>query len=357
MSITNNKFLRRFTTAVLTGIMVVSMVGMNVSATGAEDTTFKFTKTLDMTNAEGANVPNVTFEYSITSGTAVDAANGAPKIEAGVGTPEIGEAEFANTDKIEENTVEKEVTVDFSDVVFPNAGIYRYEISELPTDNTDITNDETATRYLDVYVENTESGLVITHYILIADENLTPDATGEYGEGESSKSAGYTNKYNTYDLNLTKNVEGTMGEKNREFSFTINFNGGSANAGTSFTYNNDTITLDNEGKATLFITLSDEEEISIKGIPSTVIYEVIENINSTDGYSTTVKVNTNDPIESVSTGEITMGAQDNTVVVTNTRNAVNPTGVVMSIMPYALMVALAGVLAFMFLRRRRTNEF
>ena len=36
----------------------------------------------------------------------------------------------------------------------------------------------------------------------------------------------------------------------------------------------------------------------------------------------------------------------------NTRNASTPTGVILNIAPYILMVALAGVLAFFFLRKR-----
>ena len=57
----------------------------------------------------------------------------------------------------------------------------------------------------------------------------------------------------------------------------------------------------------------------------------------------------------VSTGDtpIIMGQKDNAVVVTNSRTADAPaTGVILNIVPYILMVALAGVLAFFFLRKR-----
>lgn len=43
------------------------------------------------------------------------------------------------------------------------------------------------------------------------------------------------------------------------------------------------------------------------------------------------------------------------MTVTNTKNATTPTGVIMNIAPYVLMVALAGGIAFFFLRRKHAE--
>ena len=48
-----------------------------------------------------------------------------------------------------------------------------------------------------------------------------------------------------------------------------------------------------------------------------------------------------------------MGKVCNIVEFTNNRDAVTPTGIVMSFAPYILLVALAGVFAVLFLRKRR----
>lgn len=51
-----------------------------------------------------------------------------------------------------------------------------------------------------------------------------------------------------------------------------------------------------------------------------------------------------------------MGTDDVTATVTNTRETTPPTGVIMTIAPYALMVVLAGAFAVVFLTRRNRAE-
>ena len=48
---------------------------------------------------------------------------------------------------------------------------------------------------------------------------------------------------------------------------------------------------------------------------------------------------------------------DTNITVTNTRNASAPTGIAMTYGPYALMVALAGGMAVLFLRRRNREDY
>lgn len=336
----------RFAAAMMAGMMAVSVMSMNVFAaetgTGGMTTT-SFTKTLDMSEADGASVPDVTFTYEMAPGSGVAATETTPEILPGVGNPTVGNADYDVTDTAVDLT--KNVTVDFSAVTFTKPGIYRYVITEDASANADITNDVNAVRYLDVYVVNGASG---TGYDISAYELTTPGM-------EESKGSGYTNVYTTYQLTLDKVVDGAMGDKGREFDFTIEFTG-PANA--SFTYGDEKITLDADGKASVSgIKLADATpEKVITGIPSTVTYVITENIEVTEGYTTSNTVNGAATEGGTTTGEQTMGKENDKVVFTNNRDAATPTGVIMNIAPYILMVAVAAVFALVFLRKRNHFE-
>lgn len=356
------KIARRLGGALVVGVMMVSMMGMTAFAkTGnVANGEVSFQKTLDMTNAEGASVPAVTFTYEITPGTPVAATANNPEIKAGIGEPVVGSAVYAPVDdaatEVDETALVKTVDIDFSNVAFTEPGIYRYVITEKATNNDDITNDSVAARYLDVYVVNGKNGGFEIASQALLKEAVNPDTGSVYDS--TKKSDGYMNSYTTYELTLDKVVDGTMGDKSKEFEFTINFEG-PANA--SFTYGNEKVTLNNEGKGNIDVMLADATAaFCIKGIPSTVKYTVVENVAKTEGYTTTATVN--DIACNVTSGENaqtlaeqTMGQMKNEVVVTNTKSAVTPTGLILNIAPYILMVALAGVLAFFFLRRRKSE--
>ena len=166
-----------------------------------------------------------------------------------------------------------------------------------------------------------------------------------------SKSDGFTNSYKTYALSLKKVVDGTMGDMGRTYNFTINFEG-PANA--SFKMGEETITLNNAGIGSTNIGLTNGSMKTINGIPSTVKYTVVENINKNDGYTVSYTVGSSDATSATyaTSTEQTMGKTDNAVVCTNLKNAVTPTGIAMTVAPYILMVAVAGIFAILFLRRR-----
>lgn len=352
------KMLQRLAAVMLAGTMMMAM-GTTVFAedapAGNVTGNVSFTKTLDMSQAEGASVPDVTFKYTIASGSEVAATDTTPEILSGAeatGLPTVGTAVYAHTD----TDLRKTVSVDFSKVTFSKPGIYRYVITEQASENADITDDTNATRYLDVYVVNgeTENTYAIDHSVLLPSA-ITPNNAGVYGEGLASKSNGYTNKYTTYQLSLDKVVNGTMGDKSKEFGFTINFSEGPANA--SFTYDGKPVQLDESGNGSVDIKLTDGTQAAvITGIPSTVKYTITENIEAKEGYTTSYKINDGAAIEGRTTGKQAMGTANNAVVCTNMKNAVTPTGIVMNIAPYVLMVAVAAVLAVVFLRRRNNFE-
>lgn len=167
----------------------------------------------------------------------------------------------------------------------------------------------------------------------------------------------FTNEYGTgsvdgkvNDLTVEKVVAGNQGDKNKEFSFTINVTGvDGENYYVTFSKDGvDPITLVSGESQT--ITLADSESATIYGLSEGDTYTVTETDYASDGYTTTI----DGAAANTATGKITA---DKTITVTNTKNVTTPTGIAMTVAPYILMVALAGVFAFLFLRRRNRAEY
>ncbi len=144
-----------------------------------EDVTFQKALVLDA----NANVPDITFEYSIAPGAAVAASSGkmaiiSPSAATGVvGTPTIDTADYNPGDATvtsaegvtltaDQKAALKTLTVDFSNVTFAEPGIYRYLITETSADQQGITYDTqinnandavSKQRTLDVYVTHSDA--------------------------------------------------------------------------------------------------------------------------------------------------------------------------------------------------------
>lgn len=325
----------------------------------------QFKKVLEMQKAEGASVPNVTYTYTIAAGNAIGATANSPEVKAGVGTPSISNVTYTKSDAITQNKVTKNITITFPAGTFTAPGIYRYIITESANTNTDITDVDGNTRYLDVYVVNDDvNGGYKIDATVFKDTAVTPtfDANTKqptYG----GKNEEITDAYTTYELSLDKVVKGSMGNKNQLFDFTINFHGP---ANTSFTFGNQQVDLNEEGNGSVDLSLEDGTAIAeIKGIPSTVTYTVTENLSSLEGYDTTFAIKrgtaASESIAKTSTSEKvtatsqTMTKADNAVVVTNTKETVSPTGIALSITPYALLAGLASALGALFFRRKKLS--
>lgn len=354
------KTIRRLGALAMVLAMAVSVFAVNASAAGDKNT-FTFTKTIDVSDATGANVPAGTYKFTIAPGTAVPATDASPEIKAGVALNNTEATKTVSFSYGDVNT--KNITVNFDGVTFETAGIYRYvinEVVETADKNADMTYD-TAPRYLDVYVVNDNGGVKIDSYIMTTSSAApTKNAAGQWGY--TNKSTGFTNKYKTYSLTLSKEVTGNMADMTQKFDFTIKFEGP---AGASFQYmmskgsvDSQIITLDDDGTYSLTgIKLNNDTGVAIiEGIPSTVNYTITENIEAKEGYTTTYTVNNENAKTGTKTETETMGKADNTVAFTNNKENASPTGVIMTIAPYALMVVLAGAFAVVFLSRRNRAE-
>jgi len=269
--------------AVVAGMMPMTVSAAKYAPVAGDSEKANFDKYLVID--EQANVPNVSFEYTVAAGTA-QAFNADKKtIEIYAGpTPEnilfTGDvvadtnttdkkfeiafkqgnsatafADKAATDYVKnldagEKYAKKTATLDFSNVKFDEPGIYRYIITETQGTEQGITYDEDSTRVLDVYVEDKDGTLEVSSYVLHAnDETITIDGT-TYGSdgniisgatdkddlgavGSDYKSQGFTNEYTSHDITLSKTVTGNQGSKDKYFKFVVKISG--AVKGTVYT--------------------------------------------------------------------------------------------------------------------------
>lgn len=237
---------------------------------------------------------------------------------------------------------------------FENPGIYKYTIDEAdPTeDYVDITDS------LDLY-------LMVESIDLTEDneDNPTCVITGAYVKKAGTKEDTWTNYYmldedltsNAGDLKVTKTVAGTMGDHGDSFTFTI----ADLPANKTFTgeYNDTTPDVSLTSNSNTF-ELTDGQTITIKGLDEGT-YTITEAADdSTDkGYTVSFSGDTDSVDNDITLTVVGGNVDDNAVntTCTNTRNAVSPTGLVMDIAPYALLVVVAAAGCFVFLRKRRED--
>ena len=370
---------------------------------GGEKTT-TFDKYLVMD--EQAEVPNASFTYAVTAGAAkaydvagkkfaVLAGVDADKVTmAGVGTKTAGTITYkpgdetlndANAlvkdyDNLTEKYAKKTATLDFSKCRFTEPGIYRYIVTESGT-NQAVTNDADATRVVDVYVNDAsgegENKLTIAGYVLhsSADEDITlGENNGSTDTNVASKSQGFTNSYDTSDILISKMVSGNQASRDKYFEFTVNITDAvpgtvydvdlsradattktnaatiTANEGKT---NPATLTVGADGTVTQKFYLAHNQAIVIQGVAKDSKYKVTENA---EDYKSTPA----DAIDNTEgRGDATSGTVASQNIRTgymNTRDGVIPTGVIMTVAPFAAVTLLGGAGAVTMIMKKKKSE-
>lgn len=350
-----------------------------------------------------ANVPNVSFTYKVTAGKAkaYDAAKknvqilagvDADKVTmAGVGTDAANTIKYApgdatvqdanalvkNYDKATEKYAKKTATLDFSKCNFTEPGIYRYIITESGT-NQAVTNDEDATRVVDVYVNDDSSAdgkkLTIAGYVLHSNESdiKAGDDLGSTNANPDGKSQGFTNEYDTSDLTFKKEVSGNQASHDKYFKFTVTIE--NAVPGTVYNVNRlnadqtsksnaatitenagktnpDKFTVGIDGTVTQEFYLQHGQEITIQGIAKDSTYSVTEN---EEDYKSTAAV----VADYTAPANGTIESADLKTSYLNTRAGVIPTGVIMTVAPFAAVTLLgaAGMVKIRMSKKREDDE-
>lgn len=373
---------RRLAAAVMAGAMMVSMAGMTASAQQgdpaepkyvySEGDTFTITKYLEI--PAYIMTPDVTFNFTITGAANVGTQkiNGIP-VQAGAAgdISQTAGADFnpgttvPNAGRIEDAKATFEV--DLSKYNAP--GIYKYSVAENTANPYDGVTYSSEAKDLYVYIQNkvdgegsyvdsNDDGIPDREVAYVMLVNAGQDPTVAAGKDDS-----FTNKYGKdddgddtlYDLTLTKKITGNVANLNDEFDFTVTIDADNAN--DKFVLKRgETYTVIGNGQ-TKVESLGNGESITIIGLSKEDAYTIVEDYGTKEGYTTTATVDgTTYDLKGGLTVEDKDGiSADVAVVYTNDKTASTPTGVVMTVVPYIVMVVAAAGVAFLFLYRRHSE--
>ena len=354
MRIDAKRLSKRLAAVFMAGVLAVGMIGVTAFAdekkpdpidsititkhvttdgkTYAPNTSFKFT----VATADGGTYKGEVVKAGVTGGLYF--ASGKDSIKYDPGDPESG---FFN--KLSDYYIE-ETELSVNADKFTETGIYHYTLTETKGTYEGITYD-TKPRdvYVYVYQDDTTKDYYVGGVIVVNGSEKSGVFTNDYG---------YT-KDTTHDLTITKKVTGTMGDHNKEFVFNVKVTGATGEKYYVVVKSDSTV----DGTA-YTMTSGTAAAYKIKDTGSIQIYGLTEsdNVNVTetdpgDGYIVTSSTTGTELTANGKTVSGNVVADATKATVTNDKGS-TPTGLVFNYGPYVLMIALAGAMAFFFLRRR-----
>lgn len=302
------------------------------------------------------------------------------------------DAYVKNLDSTKQKYALKTAELDFSAVTFKEPGVYRYIITEDDTTNQAIKNDDDRTRVLDVYVNDASTTdtdgkltkkLTIAGYVLHSNADDEPyvaagEDFGSAGSYTDKKSQGFTNSYDTSDLTLRKQVTGNQASRDKYFEFTLNIDKAQPNtkydvviddadatSGTNAATidanarqaNVRSITTGADGKATQKFYLQHGQQVTVQGIAKDTTYALTEN---TEDYKSTANTKDAPVVDTKADTEAapvtgTIESTDLTTGYLNTREGAIPTGVIMTVAPFAA-VTLLGAAGMVTIKMRKKED-
>lgn len=336
-------------------------------------------------------------------------------------------AESVYTEGLDTNdaiqTISGSVGVTISAEKFEDPGVYRYVITDTTTDATldaagiDRSTDYEEELYLDVYVRyDDQEELGVYGYVLFrggtegADKSFD-DKTNDVIEanGDSVKVSGFdtdseilpggtgsggstdpgtylSDQYHTYNVEVTKEVTGSLGDKKHEFPFQIdlaNTKGITSKTNFSYAINDNTATataLSEAGAwASSNLKLKHGDSILITGLPVGETIKVLETNDTNDTYKVSAVLNdgaddygkTYLDKEVVASGAAAVGmanveAIDNkgasnapindVIAFTNDLEAISPTGLLFTVAPFAAMAGLGAGMIVLFSKNKKRDD-
>lgn len=358
-----------------------------------------------------AKVPNVTFDFTIKGKKGTDAS---VTVEDGVqvfdgddasrvtGTPTIGTAVFTDDDKTYNTAQElastgiqfttgtkdpvaltagqsyakKDVSVDFTGVTFNEPGIYRYEITETADKTGTIIDDTNTTRIMDVYVIDDKGVLKVQAYVL----HKNDDVVKKDGTSATGKAEGYVNKMDARDVKVEKTVTGNQASHDEYFKITLKIEKALKNttyavdltnadattttngANTTSHTNEATITTDNSGQATVEYWLQHGQSIIVRSMNIGATYEMNEDKTAMNKEGYVATINSTDKGDTIANVDYKVsGKIDKTdadqidISFSNERSGVIPTGVIMTVAPFAA-VTLLGAAGMVTIKMRKKED-
>ncbi|MGQ4038800.1 QVPTGV class sortase B protein-sorting domain-containing protein [Streptococcus dysgalactiae] len=328
----------------LTSAMLAAAVA-GASAVHADNpvpkrTIVEIKKTVDLTDAK-ILMPKTSFNFTVEPDQSARGTKDNLDVKPGI--PVTGQnlkVDYTNGDK--PGTKDKTTTVDFANVEFPKAGIYRYIVKETKGNTPGVTYDG-KTYVVDVYAYDGDNGKPVATYVVSHEQGKT-----------AKEPIAFNNQLKTTSLTVKKIVAGNAGERDRDFIFTLELTANDQfEAGQKVTFikhdkdKKDTPVEVTIGEATSF-NLKDGESVVLDKLPIGISYKVNE--TKVEGYTTSAKLTDGDKVatEYVLGNEYTSDETADVIDVTNTKEGIIPTGVVNTIAPFAALaiVAIGGSLYF-----------
>lgn len=197
------------------------------------------------TGSELVTITDETEDHKSGLATTATAIGG---ITDGVSMSGNGKINWTNADILEASATGtaniKDLTIDFSGVLFTQPGVYRYKLTETSSEYTTsgVTegSEQSHVRYLDVYVMRsstystgeTAAEWTIYGYVCIADgtTNITSNTLKTNGFVNSSSTAGTStaDEYHTYNLTIGKTLTGDATMNGNKFPFDATWTAGTA---------------------------------------------------------------------------------------------------------------------------------
>lgn len=322
----------------------VVALGINTAAMAA-DTTVDINKVYKLANA-GTVSPAETFSFAVTPG---DCSNpevkSAPQLEGltdGKVFIEYGAGAATTTGAKKTEPLSFPITSD------TRVGEYYYEIKEVAGSKAGVDYSD-AVINVTVTVVNKEDGTGVEVGSVKYDVE-----GGKLGDGE-----GFGNLYEAaQDLQISKEVTGNLGDKNKNFTVTVTLTGEAGSTYLPFEVFKNDVKLEETisvGTETNF-ELKHDDKIVIKNIPYGVTYTVVEDdYTAVDkgGYEAAKYTVNGSEIGSV-TGEEVDAAKE-TVVITNRKGTSIDTGVIVENLPYIILIAVVLAAAVVLFFRKRAN--
>ena len=274
--------------------------------------------------------PEETFTFTIDPVTVTDASEG---IEAADYRPIVGDVTYAQG---EAGSASKTKRIEIKLPEYDSVGVYTYIIHEAAGNSAGVTYYGNAI-LLRVTVIEQDGKLRIA-----AVHTEDPESTGE------GKKDDFDNLYSAGKLEVHKDVEGIMGNKDKYFKFTVQLTGEEgktyqdsyAITGGSYDANPDSIEIRPGETTEATFYLKDDDTIHIENLPYGVEYKVSE--TPVADYATT---------ETGTEGEVDAAVEQANF--TNTKGGTVDAGVVLDSAPYLFtLTGAAGVGLLLTLRRR-----
>lgn len=321
----------------LAGVLSISLamgVGVMPAFAASGETYADMDSVVIKKNYELANTgtisPEETFTFTIDPGTVTDASDG---IEAGDYMPSVGDVTYQQG---EAGSANKTRQIEIQLPKYDSVGVYTYIIHEVAGNSAGVTYYGDAI-LLRVTVIEQDGKLRIA-----AVHTEDPESTGE------GKKDDFDNLYSAGELEVHKDVEGIMGNKEKYFKFTVQLTGEEgktyqdsyAITGGSYDANPDSIEIRPGETTEATFYLKDDDTIHIENLPYGVEYKVSE--TPVADYVTT---------ETGTEGEVDAAVEQANF--TNTKGGTVDAGVVLDSAPYLFtLTGAAGVGLLLTLRRR-----